>query len=363
MNIHGVSFYSEQLKLLRSEVEKEKLGLAPEEKESIAATRLDQAAAFVVEAEFNLEEFKRGNFVAAYELIRALVSAQVELDYFNNPEVDPFIGWIKVTEEKRSDGREFSVLDTQLYRTYLDLRSATPVSFQYKPRKLDLMSGVWEDGGVLSICQRAFDLSAKTALTPAGAERLILRNGFDVPPRDPKVQTKIRTKDLIRFCLSSGLESGKGREYRDLVFKAGVGAHLSNATAGVSIEHWVEMGPELPTQMVCLQLNLGLPTKDVELISVRPLTAFGGVSERVLKFSPNIFIKSSDEPAGVHGTRLIDGLGSLVIDIRSAKPLNAASVIAELNGGAAKGLIVQFFIDARRINGDDKANMVFISIT
>jgi hypothetical protein len=225
------------------------------------------------------------------------------------------------------------------------------------------MSGVWVDGGVLSVNQTTFEVSSKNPLTDTEAERLIRRNGFDTAAINPKVNAKIKTKDLVRLCLSSDLGNGQIRECRDMVFKAGVGAHLANATSGFSIEHWLESKKDLSTHMTCLQLNLTLPTKDVKLISVRPLTAFGGVGEKVRQFDPNVFVRSVDEPAGVHGGRLIDGLGSLVIDVRSAKPLNAINIVADQDEGLVVGLIMQLFVDARRVLGDDKANTVFISIT
>ena len=371
MNSRGVTFYSEQLSQLEAELVAERAKISPEETESIAIGRLNQAESFLREGVQYCGQISQGDPNAAPEMIRALISCQVELDYLRSPEVDPFVGWITTGNDQRVETGTYTLVDTQLYRAYVDHQSASVVSFQYKPRKLDLMAGVWEGGGVLSTSQRLFEPSAKEPINADTAARLIVKSGFETSPKDPKVETKIKTKDLVRIHASSSAENGAIKECRDILFKAGIGAHLANATTGFSIEHWVESKNALASQMLCLQLNLGLPTRDINLISTRTLTAFGGTSERAnQQLARGTFIKSADEPAGVHGVRLIDGLGTLILDIRSAKPLNALSVTPdysagepEAEGGQVVGLILQFFIDARRILADDKANTVFISIT
>ena len=162
-------------------------------------------------------------------------------------------------------------------------------------------------------------------------------------------------------------QTPKTKIVKHYLFKAGIGAHLNNATTGFSIESWLE-SPEkpLPKSYIASIVCLTLPAAAVATTSARLLSAFGGTSDKAISLTEAKLFRNQDSEGGLHGLRVIDGIDGLFVDIRSAKPLDACLIEPlerdPLNPELFGGLRISFILAAQRIFEDIKSNTVFFSI-
>ena len=105
-----------------------------------------------------------------------------------------------------------------------------------------------------------------------------------------------------------------------------------------------------------------LPSGTQNGVSLRPLSSAGGEGKTALKLDDPLLLQTKDVEGGLYGGRLIDGIDNFVMDIRSAKPLSALGCFPLVSESSFGGFVMLFFLDARRIFQDDKANTIFLSI-
>ena len=118
--------------------------------------------------------------------------------------------------------------------------------------------------------------------------------------------------------------------------------------------------------MVVNRFVFMLPSATLGGASLRPLSSAGGEGPKVFPLETALLLENKDVEGGLCGGRLIDGIENFVMDIRSAKPLNALGCFPltyQHQGTAAfGGIVLLFFLEARRVFQDDKANTIFLSI-
>ena len=303
----------------------------------------------------------------------AVISSQVEADTITHPEVDPAHGWIDhELSDFDHDGEEELIADSQLKRLYFKPSAGGAlVRFEYKPRKSDLVDALSADGHNLSFLEGVLELPT-AAISEAG-----LRAAGDritpVPGEKAELLVTRHTRDLfgLRVLRTVPIRAVDGaprsavRIVKHYTVKAGIGAHLNNATTGLQFEYWVEASDApKPDQYIVSRLVFMLPSGNPDGISMRPLSAFGGAAEKTYPLNKSQLLRAADVEGGLYGTRLIDGIDAFVMDLRSAKPLTALYTY-NLESGPEKvfsGLAVLLILDARRVFEDDKANTIFLSI-
>ena len=303
----------------------------------------------------------------------AIISAQVEIDTIRHPEVDPIHGWI-VHELKKdgADGLEEVVADSQLKRLYFKAgHGGALAEFDYKPRKLDLSCTFDAEGRNHSFVDSLVKIDPGKLGEKSLPEFLKLAASSADGRAEPLVTRQ--TLDLFGLRLVRGLECrslGAALDYKTslvkhFTVKAGIGAHMNNATTGFNFEFWLE-GDIAPPENVYLmsQFCFCLPSGNPDAISIRPLSAVGGAATFTYELAHPQFVPGNAVEGGLYGTRLIDGIESFVMDLRSSKPLNALVAFPLENNGSGEcgGIAVLYFTEARRIFGDDKSNTIFLSI-
>lgn len=263
----------------------------------------------------------------------------VDLEAYLKPDVDPTFGWI----EKQSIDN-VTLLNTQLADYILDDHGRL-TSLDYKPRKTALLSLLLPPSFNLNLSgemDSQSDIGRKSALTR-------------------------KTKDLcaVRFEDTRKAEFGSFSCYREFMFRAGVGAHLPNATTGFSFEYWIE--GELPADLVAtVSFSFCLPSPSVEAGFIKPLLCVGGVSERRYYLEKFKTVDLSELTGGAYGVRIIDSIEDLTMDLRSAKQIEEITISPVFSGDKQNpiylGSTVSLSVRANRINGDDKSNTLFVSI-
>ena len=312
------------------------------------------------------------------QIYRAILSAQVEIDTIQNPEVDPSIGWARYeAADYDLDGDVESIIDTQLVRLHFKpSQGGNLVAFDYKPRKANFVNH--SDPQCTAEC-------CTFSLLPVdieGATTESLRSLLPALPRShgrSTVTLTRKTLDMIGLRFATPIHAidpeaptkvgGYSAELvNHLLMKSEIGAHLSNATTGFSMEYWLdaEAAPADNLQLV-QQWSMMLTSGDNRVLSVRPLLSAAGTHDRALGCEADLIIRPADAPGGLHGIRLIDGLDNLVMDLRSAKPVSAVAVLSITSPNSSgepaySGTTVLFFYQARRFFRDDKANTLFLSI-
>lgn len=302
----------------------------------------------------------------------ATVTAQVEIDSVIHPEVDPTHGWIEhVKRDFDQDGEEELIVDSQLKRLYFKPGAGGAlIRFEYKPRKLDLCGAVGGDGRELSFVEGLLEIP-DVQLVRENMERLAAQL-TPLPGDVAELLVTKQTRDLfglrvVRALGSRGLEA-RGSYAASLTkhytVRAGIGAHLNNATTGFSFEYWLEAQNAPPDNLrLASRLVFSPGSGSADSVSLRPLSAFGGAADRAFALKDLPFLKSSDVEGGLYGVRLIDGIENFVMDLRSAKPLTALGVTSIADpAGTLSGVSIVFFVDAKRVYLDDKANTFFLSI-
>ncbi len=117
-----------------------------------------------------------------------------------------------------------------------------------------------------------------------------------------------------------------------------------------------------------------LPSAEPALMSARPLLCVGGQSENSISLEKPFCLNTESCPGGLYGLRLIDGLESYVIDIRSAKALayiqashillpEEAEISADKNTPRfLTGLRLRFYSNSASHWGDEHSNTLFLTI-
>lgn len=318
---------------------------------------------------------KQDNATFRYAFRRALfdsiISSQVEADVIVHPEIDPLHGWLDIQiQDYDSDGKDEVIIDSQLKTLFFkpSLGGAL-VNFDYKPRKLNLTN---------TLDEKKRNLCCVDALVSFGGDvkkiavEKLLQEVTAVSCESTQAVITRQTLDLAGLRFSRELTS-PGTKFsaqlvKHLAVKAGIGAHMNNATTGFSFEFWLE-GPNKPPPETFLvsQWCFMLPSGNPDMLSYRPLTSFGGAAERALPFRrPNI-LGNSDVEAGLHGLRLIDGLESFIMEIRSAKPINYLASYPLFSETESEKIIYNgnvflLLFAAERFMDDTKSNTIFLSI-
>ncbi|MFN8389530.1 MAG: hypothetical protein U0136_04500 [Bdellovibrionota bacterium] len=307
----------------------------------------------------------------------AVLCAQVELDTIVHPEVDPLHGWITYAVESGAGQHTPKVVvDSQLKTLFFEPTLAGAlVEFDYKPRKVNLSNTSDLQCRNLSFIDGVLELSSaelKASSMQAVAERLVPQEGDRAEPLVTRHTPDLFGLRLIRTLTPKSLKTESSAAVslvKHYAVKAGIGAYLNNATTGFSVEHWVEgTPPSGSNHYLVSQFCFSLPSGNAEGMSLRPLSIAGGTAEVALTLDELRFVENRDVPGGLYGTRLIDGINGFVMDLRSAKPLNGMAVFPLVADpelppeDGCGGVCCLFFVELRRVTGDDKANTIFLSI-
>ena len=255
------------------------------------------------------------------EFYEHLIRGHVDMEASFYPDVDPNTGWInhKVIDTTSSQG-ELIVVNSQLMRLYLLPNQGGGIgAFFYKPRKINLCMPTL--GSPDNLCAtfrlrkiKSSDNSYCSALNKSKA--LVTRQTLDAL--------------YIRFLtplLIPNADISIASEFR---FNAGIGAHLANSTTGLSLEYWIEGDTNnfnsTEDYLIDLTWSILLPCATPDALSLSSLQCVGGVSKSTVSMAEQQTIKNSDVEGGLYGARLIDGLQSLVIDLRTSKPLTEMQI-------------------------------------
>ncbi len=320
--------------------------------------------AFLAARSSELWNLRAGILPSRRAIVEHVVRAQVEIDTLMKPETDPTIGWVDYElRDFDGDGIDDVIADTQLLRLAFSAGTAGGLaSFEYKARKADLTGAYHPDGNCESFVDGLLEIAAdkiKPADLPGISARI-------TPAQGDRAETLVtkHTKDL--FGLRLLRSSGKQRWVKHYTLRAGIGAHLSNSTTGFSCEYWIEGDVPAPSASAVTRFVFLLPSATDSGASLRPLASAGGESQKVFPLAEPLVLKHGDVEGGLYGGRLIDGIENFVMDIRSAKPLSALGCYPlryrEREVECFGGFVLLFFVDAKRIYQDDKANTIFLSI-
>jgi len=262
-----------------------------------------------------------------------VLRGEVELEKYLHPDADPTIGWIRLLPNDHG-----SLVTTQLTNAFLSPTGAL-TEYDYKPRKFTLFG---------AFPGHSFEL--EPSIPP---ERRIPSTGKIIR----------RTLDLLSLRFEEEfVYSGKSLHFvREYTFKAGIGAHLPNATTGFSLEYWVE--GEIPKDLkIDLSVVLSLPSPSITAGLLKPLLCVGGVGEGLINMTEHQVLDGKSVPGGLFGVRAIDSVEDLVQDFRTSKQLEQLTVEPMTVQGVAQGVVVKFTVSAARIYSDDKSNTLFFSI-
>lgn len=295
-----------------------------------------------------------------------LIRAQVEIDTIRCPEVDPTVGWVQV--DPPAAGADVATVQTQLLQITFDASLGGGLtSFEYKPRKHDFVNTYHPDG--LDFSGAAVLLPGNhSATSPARFSELLSSALLALPARRAELAVTRQTKDLAALRVRSSI-AGAGATpvglFQQYFFKAGIGAHLNNATTGWSCEYWLE-GPAAPppSSSLVTVFSLIVPSTEPRTCSVRCLTAAGGTSTTVFGVEQPMSFGAVEAPGGCFGLRLIDGIDGLLIELRSAKQLSSCYLfpLVDPRTRTWNGVTVAYVLDAARVFEDQKSNTIFVSI-
>lgn len=331
------NYLAERLLVLQRQIDEtpklisERLEKAREEKvERIGdETRLAEAQRFLLRAGCAVLD-EALNPKAQRSCLEYILRGEVELEAYLHPDVDPTVGWVRIVPQHRGG----YLVNTQLTDLFLTQDGAIS-EFDYKPQKVALIG---------AFPSRAFEVTPESAPD----QRKI---------HEPKVVRKTLDLVTLRFVEEFNASTQIVREF---TFKAGIGAHLPNATTGFSMEYWIE-GEKLKEELR-LSVTLTAPSASPLMSSFKPLLCVGGVSDRQLPVNEAAEVLTSELPGGLFGLRLLDRLEDLTIDLRSAKQLERLTIEPLDLQGVFQAVTVNFFLSAARIHGDDRSNTVFLSV-
>ena len=293
-----------------------------------------------------------------------LLSTEVEIDAIKHSDVDPSNGWLHLKERPAPCGSPESSIDNPFIRIYFDAAQGGAIAeFDYKPRKLNLVPS----GGACSAC--FCTVRGDEIIFPDTAAA---HAQLQMPPNSgPKVLR--RNPDLAALRFTESLSGGPPQiEYtisKDFYVRAGLGAYQANSTTGFNIEYWISGPTEPPADLhVAFFFSFIFPSGDLRVMSGRPLLCAGGETEWVFPLEKENLLHSTDVPGGLYGLRLIDGIDSFIIDLRSAKPFSFIKYQPRpVDGysvfeGAAGGIGLTFISSARTLWQDETSNTIFLSI-
>ncbi len=302
------------------------------------------------------------------QIYKAILHAQVEIDTINNPEVDPVNGWVKQEyADLDYDGLKEIHIDTQLMNLIFKPElSGALVDFEYKPRKTNLVNYSPEYEAALNYVDYFFEKDFNSLSIPEIKELVGQQAKATIAIPTDYLKTKY-SKDLAGFRLIKELKSNSLNSVKIIKhfnFKAGIGGHLPNCTTGFSTEYWLESASEINDNLLLAnQFSFLFPSASEQGMFLRPLSVFGGIAEKAIDASKEQLIPYTSVEGGLYGIRIIDGLSNLIMDIRSAKPLSGALVYPLFDANSnLQSMVLLFFIKAKTVFTDEKANMIFLSI-
>ncbi|MCC6954750.1 MAG: hypothetical protein IT290_11595 [Deltaproteobacteria bacterium] len=315
---------------------------------------LEAAERFILMAEsaFALES---ESLEADRLFFEAVISADVELDYYLHPDVDPTIGWVRPADA----GAGRLAIDTQLARFLFLQDRHLLVEIDDKPRKINLVPQGPVDGSSPAL---GFFLASDADFQKGVGKRIAAPTTGNTPAllrSSPDVAT-LRLQPPVEIATAEKSKPADVQVTIDFSARSGVGAHLTNSTTGFTVEYWVDAEAAPKGVYAVIELSLVIPSTSGVATTLKPLTSVGGVSALRFPGDARVSLTTANVEGGLHGVRLIDGIDSYVVDLRSAKPLNAVEVLPL--GKNADGLIIRLALDAARIYGDEKLNSLFVSI-
>ncbi len=327
-----------------------------------------RALEFLAEADKLLAESSSNNELFNLTASRrsywnSLLHAQVEVDKLRHTEVDPNVGWVGFRAVPAARGEEeWLAVDTQLMTIFLDPSLGGAImEFDYKPRKVNLVCGnsLYEtfehrpsDGHV-----------ARPRMRPKREH-----SSMEIPPYAVLRSTPDTLVLRFREELST-VDEQRCVVVKDVTFRAGIGAHLPNATTGFSVETWLEGMPESVSEELVLiqQWEFVLPSGRAESCRLRPLLCVGGVSERELELkAEKRFLHTTELPGGLYGLRFVDEAESFSMDLRVAKPLHGLSYrlveIGQSGALSSQCFEIALIYSAKRLRDDEHTNTLYLSI-
>ena len=370
-------FFSSRLALLRQELESIPQFIATHEHQFESQTKLKEARSFFLRAQhapayLNHKQQLPPNYHAAInEPYANLIRSQVQIDSILHAEIDPIQGYLNAkTSDYDQDGEEELIIETPFQESlFKPSLGGAMIELIYKPRKLNFIAGV--PSAKAKRCFTGRLLKSLDSLSPAP------------PPCPADIRILNKSPDSVRFRIAEPLNepdpnvapSPSWTSIRDFSFRGNLGAYQANATTGFAVEYWLEKhSSEANNCYFSLDFSVVLASGKRSLASFRPLLCFGGITEESQSLEQECVLDSSSAPGGLYGVRLIDGLASLVIDLRSAKALSSIRLSPQEFPQAQdsqEGLDVtepfcaiqfQFISSADKLLGDDHANTLFFSV-
>ena len=334
--------------------------------------RLMDAATFLLQAES--EEFFTPAFLSRPELRSAfnqlVISADVELDYLLNPKVDPTIGWVRLAKhEGAAGGTDEFTIDTQLAKFSLHPSGAGALTaLEFKPAKWNVLSTM-DPATLLPLGSFVDSVVALTEQerTSGTIPRLF---GRELPTR--KARPTKHSRDLLTLRVEGPLSDRfpQGVAIKDFSFKAGIGAHLPNATTGLTLEYWIESETQFAADDYhVVEVNLIFPSLHPGSIAAKALMCVGGVSPEQHSLDVERRFPTNSVEGGLFGVRLIDGISGFAMDLRSSKQLSLMHIsplgtaqTSKAPSSSFQGIALRIALPASRIVSDGKSNTLFVSI-
>ncbi len=277
--------------------------------------------------------------------LELMLYGEVDFEAYLHPDVDPVVGWVrwipqKVAPVAGAEGVQTNagLVSTQLADYFISADGAL-LEWDFKPRKC--------------------------ALVGTTHFKSFLIHPSIPPVKRTTVPMRITRKTLdlvsLRFVDELTYPSGTIQLFRELTFKAGIGAHLANATTGFSFEYWIEDAPPPGLQLICTTC-ITLPTPQAAGGNYKPLLCVGGVGAETYPPDEPLELGGTAVPGGAFGIRAIDTVEDLLIDLRTSKQLEGVRLNPLHIDGLFQGTICEFIVSASRVRGDEHSNTVFISV-
>lgn len=317
--------------------------------------RITKAARFLAlikhESIWQLESEKIATLrIAAFA---AVISADVEIEAIRYADIDPNEGWARLLE--KTPTADYYTIDTQLLRMTFSRKShGGLISCHYKPRKINLCN---------VLCQSDYRYSFCTSLIekPENASQL-LHSAPAAPATEINYLKNRRTSGLVGIRLTKSFaQHSDVKLVEDYTVRSGLGAYNNNSTTGWTFEHWLEGKPS-DNALVRIDFHFQLATPIPHAISTRALTIASAEAEHAAFLDKPHLLQTNDISGGLHGIRLIDGINNFTIDLRSAKPLVAATVIPQIEGEVLQGIAASFYLPAKNLLEDNHSNTIYVSI-
>lgn len=302
--------------------------------------------------------------------MQCLLYSQVELDSLKHPNTDPLIGWIEhsTTKDSEQNLREISVSNPFINLSFSAESGGSIIIAEYKARKVDLLNSLDPNEPLYAFSGRLLhkkNWREKVAVhdKPVIGKLQVMRVSPDIlilrgtqllsTPASPQNQ---KNTNPITFC-------------KDFLIKSTLGGHLANSSYGLTMNYWLE-GQEsiFPNFFIAVESVFTLPSAYIDSQRARPLLCVGAESEQTVLLNSNCLLKSSNFPGGLYGIRLIDGITSFIIDIRSSKQLDSImlspinqikSEDQEFDLASIKVVLVS---EAHQIRDMDHQNSIFVSV-